>query len=132
MIPLTLIPLPDKLVVAQLPRSAPLPLDLVSNSGLTALIVTPEETTLVCAEKDVPPDARVETDWRALKVSEVLDFALIGILANISTILATAGVSIFVISTFNTDYILVKETQLLPAIQSLRQAGYTVLETSRQ
>jgi hypothetical protein len=62
-----------------------------------------------------------------VKVNEILDFSLVGILAQFSTILAGAGVSIFVLSTYNTDYILIKNEQLEKAVATLQQAGHKVI-----
>lgn len=69
---------------------------------------------------------QVERGWRALVVAGPLDFALVGILASLSNTLAVAGVSIFAISTFDTDYILVKEEKLGVALASLTAAGHVV------
>lgn len=94
-----------------------------------AEIRTQHEVTLVCLEDAAPPVATIEGGWRVLEVEGPLQFELVGILASISTILAGAGVSIFAQSTFNTDYILVKEEQLNVAVAALRaaSAGYVVV-----
>ena len=67
-----------------------------------------------------------ERGWRALKICGVLDFALVGILAKISSLLANAGISIFAVSTYNTDYILIKESHLQKAAAALRTNGYQI------
>lgn len=67
-----------------------------------------------------------EAGWRVFKVAGPLDFALTGILASIADPLAQAGVSIFAISTYNTDYLMVKEQKLDVALRALKQAGHTV------
>jgi len=69
---------------------------------------TDEELSIVCEEALVPDGIRCEKNWRALKVAGPLDFALTGILASIANPLAAAGISLFAVSTFDTDYVLVK------------------------
>lgn len=89
---------------------------------------TDEEYSLVCLTADVPAGAiRREDGWKAFRIQGVLDFSLIGILARISAVLAEQNIGIFVVSTFNTDYVLVKATQFAKALQALRDAGYTVV-----
>ena len=86
---------------------------------------TDEEISLVCEASAVPSSATdCEDGWRAFRIEGVLDFSLIGILAKISNILADAGIGIFVVSTNNTDYILVKEESLEQALEVLQAAGY--------
>ena len=81
---------------------------------------TAEELSLVCPETDLPAAVlQCERGWRALKICGVLDFALVGILAN-------AGISIFAVSTYNTDYILIKESHLQKAAAALRTNGYQI------
>ena len=85
---------------------------------------TQEEVSIVCQTDNIPEDVACVKSWRALKIVAELDFSLVGILAKISTILASAGISIFAISTYNTDYILVKQEQLDKTLQTLLAAGY--------
>ena len=88
---------------------------------------TAEELSLVCPETDLPAAVlQCERGWRALKICGVLDFALVGILAKISSLLANAGISIFAVSTYNTDYILIKESHLQKAAAALRTNGYQI------
>ena len=86
---------------------------------------TDEEISLVCKTKNTPTNT-VERDdgWRAFRIQGVLDFSLIGILSKISTILAENQIGIFAVSTFNTDYILVKGDMLARAKKALADAGY--------
>lgn len=88
---------------------------------------TDEEKSLVCPTRLVP-DNTVERDdgWRGFRIEGTLDFSLIGILAEISRILADGGIGIFAISTFNTDYILTKSEIFERAIALLKAAGYSV------
>ena len=85
---------------------------------------TDEELSLVCKSSLVPNDAqKVSNGWRAFRICGVLDFSLIGVLANISNLLSENNISIFAISTYNTDYILVKQMDFKKAINVLAAAG---------
>lgn len=85
------------------------------------------EISLVCEAGLVPKDAvAVEGPWRALKIKGPLDFSLVGILAKILAVLAAAKISVFAVSTYDTDYILVKSENIDPAIQVLLSAGYKI------
>ena len=88
---------------------------------------TDEEISLVCRTEDTPQET-VERDdgWRGFRISGVLDFSLIGILSKLSGILAEKKIGIFAVSTYNTDYILVKAENFRPALKALSEAGYEV------
>lgn len=89
---------------------------------------TDEEISLVCRTEDTPQET-VERDdgWRGFRISGVLDFSLIGILSKLSGILAEKKIGIFAVSTYNTDYILVKEESFEKALLALEEEGYTVV-----
>ena len=90
---------------------------------------TDEEISLVCPVEDVPANAiRREDGWRAMRITGTLDFSLIGVLAGISAVLAENGIGIFVLSTYDTDYILTKQKTYARALQLLAQAGYQIAE----
>ena len=93
---------------------------------LLSITRTREELSIVCEAAQVPPDVRCHRGWRALKVEGPLDFAMVGVLAALAEPLARASVPIFVISTFDTDYVLIGETDLERAIAALRGAGHQV------
>ena len=89
---------------------------------------TDEELSLVCRTEDAPANTTDRDDgWRGFRIQGVLDFSLIGILSKLSGILAENNIGIFAVSTFNTDYILVKEENFDRALTVLAEAGYTVL-----
>ncbi len=85
---------------------------------------TVEELSLVCLQKIVPEGTRCEKGFRSIKVEGPLDFALVGVLASLTEALAQEEISILAISTFDTDYLLVKEAQVDRAVQKLSQAGH--------
>lgn len=88
---------------------------------------TDEEKSVVCLTADVPEKTLEREDgWNAFRIEGILDFSLTGILAKISSLLAEEKIGIFSISTFNTDYILVKKENLKKALNKLSEAGYKV------
>jgi hypothetical protein len=90
---------------------------------------TDEEISFVCKTEDTPGNT-VERDdgWRGFRIQGVLDFSLIGILSKLSGILAENKIGIFAVSTYNTDYILVKKENFDRAVEVLSDAGYTILD----
>ena len=92
---------------------------------------TDEEKSLVCLTQNVPANTTDREDgWKAFRIEGVLDFALIGILSRISGILTENQISIFAVSTYNTDYVLVKRESYTRAIEVLEKAGYEITENS--
>ena len=90
-----------------------------------------EELSVVCPQVNVPAQIPAERDWRCLRVEGPLDLSMVGVIASITSLLATANISVFVISTFDTDYLLVKEDDLESAMESLLLAGYEIVEQFR-
>lgn len=87
---------------------------------------TDEELSLVCRSESIPESAqRTEDGWRMFRVCGALDFSLTGVLAELSRVLAEARISIFAVSTYDTDYILVKADQFARATAALRASGHT-------
>lgn len=87
---------------------------------------TDEENSLVCKTECVPDNAvKREDGWRAMRIEGTLDFSLTGIIAGISKVLAEKKIGVFVVSTYNTDYVLVKD--LKGATQALKDAGYSIV-----
>lgn len=90
---------------------------------------TDEELSLVCATEDTPENTTDRDDgWKGFRIQGVLDFSLIGILAKLSGILAENEIGIFAVSTFNTDYILVKKENFERALEVLAKKGYMIVE----
>lgn len=89
---------------------------------------TDEELSLVCRTEDTPDGTLAREDgWKGFRIQGVLDFSLIGILARLSAILAGQGIGIFALSTYNTDYILVKAEHFDRALNALAAEGYQVV-----
>ena len=90
---------------------------------------TDEEKSLVCVTGEVPENVIEREDgWKAFRIQGVLDFSLIGILARISELMAQNKIGIFAVSTYNTDYILIKKENYQKALQVLENAGYQIIE----
>lgn len=90
---------------------------------------TDEENSLVCRIDEVPSNAtRRDDGWRAFRIQGVLDFSLIGILAKIASVLADNGIPIFAVSTYNTDYVLVKKEHYEKGLEALEASGYSVAD----
>lgn len=89
---------------------------------------TEEEISLVCKTEDTPDNTLERDDgWKGFRIQGTLDFSLIGILSKISSILANSGIGIFAVSTYNTDYILVKKENLVKALDALKENGYEIV-----
>ncbi len=123
---LTLSLLPDAYAVCRLDPAAAIPA-WATAGALFCAMRTPDELSLMCAEAYLPQGGvQAEKGWRAFKLEGPFDFGLTGILASALNPLAEAGIGIFALSTYDTDYVLVKEAQREQAIRALRQAGHTV------
>jgi len=87
---------------------------------------TPDELSIVVAKESVPADIRAEGAWRALRIAGPIPLSAVGILASVAEPLARAGINLFVISTFDTDYVLVAADRLEDARSALHQAGHAI------
>jgi uncharacterized protein len=123
--PLTLSVLPGEYAVCQLPPEVALPAWATSGE-LFSVTRTPDEWSVVCAAGQVPTDVLHAAGWTALMLHGPFDFGLTGILAAVLNPLHAAGVGIFALSTYDTDYVLVQGAQLPGALTALRGAGHTV------
>ncbi len=93
-----------------------------------SLTISGGEVSLVCEEDEAPQGGKAELGWRALRIKGPLDFSLVGIMAHVSGILADEGISLFAVSTYETDYVLVKEENIQRSIEALKNHGHTVIE----
>lgn len=90
---------------------------------------TDKEKSLVCVTSDVPSNTIQRDDgWKAFYIQGILDFSLIGVLSKITTILANNGISIFAISTYNTDYVLIKKENYQRALNILSSSEYEIID----
>ena len=111
--------------VCKLPAGSPLP-PWATAGDLFSVTRTPDELSVVCRQDAVPDGAVCERDWRCLRVAGSMPFTLVGVLAALTTPLAKAGVGVFAVSTFDTDYLLVKSGDVPQAVAALRAAGHLV------
>jgi hypothetical protein len=121
---LDLLLLPGLYAVCRLPADAGTP--AWAAGQFVCVTRTAEELSVVCREDVVPKGSRCEQGWRCLRVAGTLDFSLVGVLASLLVPLAEAGVGVFCVSTFDTDYLLVKVADVDRAMLALREAGHRV------
>ena len=116
---------PWRLAVCRLPADAPLPAWVFhAEAEFYSLTRTPWELSVVCSEDDLPPSVHehVERGWRAFTIEGPLPFTLTGVVSGLTSPLAAAGIPVFVISTFDTDYLLVKAADFATASDLLAAA----------
>ncbi len=87
---------------------------------------TPDEVSVVCPQSLVPPDVLCERGWRLIGMRGPLDFSLTGVLSAVSAVLAQNRISLFTVSTYDTDYLLVKQKDIEKAVNALKNAGYDI------
>lgn len=122
---LTLVPLDGIFAVCRLAPDAPLP-GWVAGGPFVSITGTADELSVVCRQEAVLAGVRCEPGWRCLRVAGTLNFGLVGVLASLIGPLAEAGVSVFVISSFDTDYLLLKASDFERGVGVLRRAGHAV------
>ena len=118
---LTLSILPRRFAICKLGKDDSIPEWLATRSGLFSITRTTDELSILCEERIIPPDIQAERGLTAFKVEGTLDPSLTGILASLTGVLAEAEISVFVISTYRTDYLLVKSENLDNAISALKK-----------
>ncbi|QPG04617.1 ACT domain-containing protein [Salinimonas marina] len=125
----TLAVLPRHITIYSLDPMTPIPAE-VFNSDLYFIGRTEEQLSIVVPESIKLAAEDMDKDWRALELLGPLELSMVGIMAKISDVLAQAKVSIFIVSTFDTDFFLVKHNKLDTAVHALQDAGYTVVDQS--
>ena len=118
------IQLPDTFAIVRLPPSVET-LRWVTGE-FASITKTPDELSIVCKESAVPAGTHADRGWQCLRVEGSMPLTMVGVAAEFTGLLAKAGVSVFVISTFDTDYVLVKGDALERATDALRGGGHSV------
>ena len=117
--------IPGTYAVCRLDADAAIP-DWALTGSVTSVTRTPDELSIVCPEAQVPKGVRCEKPWGCIKIQGPLPFSMTGVLASLVNPLAEAGISLFAFSTYDTDYILVKEEALDSALSALARAGHEI------
>ncbi|MGG7212376.1 ACT domain-containing protein [Clostridium nigeriense] len=123
---LTLKILKDRYSVCRLNKNDEIP-KWIFQEEFFSITRTDDELSIVCLQDKIKEDIKCEKDWKILKIEGPLDFSLLGILSRISTLMANNDISIFAISTYDTDYILIKEESIKRAIEVLENNNYNII-----
>ena len=120
----------DRFAVVRLDPSAEIP-SWARGQEFLSVTRTRNELSIVCEESLAPPDVKAERGWRCLELAGPIPFDQTGVAAAFLDPLASAAVGVFVVSTYDTDYLLVKDERLDTAIDALREAGYEIRSSGR-
>ena len=121
--------MPGAYAVCRLGADAPVPL-WCAEGTFQSITRTAHELSIVCPSDAVPAEIQAQREYRGLAVRGPLDFSLVGVVASLSGPLAAASISIFVVSTYDTDYLFVRDAHLERAAGVLRGAGHTVISVA--
>jgi len=117
--------LDGRMAVCRLAPDAPAPA-WAEGAPFSCVMRTAQELSIVCAEERVPAGVTAERGWRALQLEGPVPFTTIGVISGLTTPLAAQGIGVFVLSTFDTDYLLVKDANVGRASKALAAAGFPV------
>ena len=123
--PRTLTILPDTFAICRLDADAAVPAWATTGSFFS-ISRTTDELSIVCLQSLVPDGVRYERDWRCLQLAGPIPFTTVGVLASLVQPLAEVAISVFAVSTFDTDYLLVKAADLQRAIEAIRQKRHSI------
>jgi hypothetical protein len=116
--------LPAKLALCRLPAEIYQFPDWLQPGSFQCVVSTDKETSILCEEKFVPPEVKAERGWRGMRLVAPLDFSMVGVLATLLEPLRQADISILALSTYDTDYVFVKDNLLERSVEALVEAGY--------
>ncbi|MGE5416183.1 MAG: ACT domain-containing protein [Acidobacteriota bacterium] len=123
---LVLVQVPGTFAVCRLSTDEPIPKWVLKLSGFFSITRSADELSVLCPEVHVPGNVKYEGEFSCLKVQGPLDFSMFGVMAALVVPLADAEISIFAVSTFDTDYLLVKQRDLKSAVQVLQSVGHKI------
>ena len=121
---LNLIVLPDTIAICQLDADSPIPDWAIGE--FVSITRTADELSIVCRQDQVPNGVQCERSWRCFRIAGRLDFTLVGVIASLTGALAEAGISVFVVSSFNTDFVLVRQQDVAKAVGVLEEDGHNL------
>lgn len=124
---ITLVPLDDLFTIYQVSDFKSVPSEIY-NAGFFSVTSTGDEISVVTNCKTIFPELKANEGWKCFRVEGILDFSLVGIINEITRPLKDSKISVFVISTFNTDYLFVKEESFLRAIEILKMTDNIKVE----
>ncbi len=122
---LILLPVDGTFAICRLEPSTPIP-SWATTGDFSSITRTAEELSIVCRQDAVPEGTQCERGWRCVRVAGTLPFSAVGILVALTAPLAEAGISVFALATFDTDYLLVKAQDLERSVDVWRRQGHTV------
>ncbi len=122
---LTLSVLPETFAVCRMENNTPIP-HWATAGSFFSITRTLDELSVVCPDQSVPKEIRSSDGWKCLKVNGPIDFSAMGVVQSLVQPLAAANISVFVTSTFGTDYVMVKEKDVESALNVLSEAGHNV------
>jgi hypothetical protein len=128
---INLIELHDEFTIIQIDTDQPIP-SSVFDCDFYSITKTKDEVSIIVNRHIDVPDAKISDGWRGFKVEGILDFSLVGIIYNIVAPLKENNISVFVTSTYNTDYILVKKSSFDKSVEILENTGYIKLKKDKQ
>ena len=117
--------LKDKYGICSLPNTAPIP-EWALKQSLVSITRTKKELTIVCPQDVIPSQCKSDLNWRCFRLDGTFDLNQIGVISSISAPLAQNGISIYVISTYDTDYFLVQQENLEQTISALSNSGHSI------
>ena len=121
--------LPHNFAVCKLGPDDAIP-SWATDGEFSSITRTADELSVVCGQDSVPEGIHCERDWRCLRVAGSMPFSIVGVVAGLTAALAEAGISVFVVSTFDTDYLLAKQKDWKTALDILRRQGYAIRDSS--
>ena len=116
--------LPESFAICRLDPMASIP--TWARGDLVSITRTPDELSIACQQTDIPDGVQAEREWRCFRIAGKLDFSLVGVTSTLTKVLAEAGISVFVMSTYDTDYFVVRQLNLSRAVETLQEAGHSV------
>ena len=126
---LTIVVLPELYAICRLDADAPVP-GWASSADFFSITRTANELSIVCKDSALPEGAHAERERRLMQIEGTLAFTLTGVLAAVTAPLALAEISIFAVSTYDTDYLLVSRQDLQETVQVLEAAGHTIRQNT--